>query len=59
MQKSFGYSEVKTMTQIELDACNALLRIASSLEKIVVMIEEERDGHDTGGESQESSQEVS
>ena len=43
------------MTQIELDACNALLRIASSLEKIVVMIEEERDGHDTGEESQEES----
>ncbi len=47
------------MTQIEVDACNALLRIANSLEKIVTMIEEERDGHDTGGESQESSQEVS
>jgi hypothetical protein len=47
------------MTQIEIDACNALLRIASSLEKIVTMIEEERDGYDTGRESQESSQEVS
>lgn len=47
------------MTQIEIDACNALLRIASSLEKLVTMIEEERDGTDTGGESQESGQEVS
>jgi hypothetical protein len=47
------------MTQIEIDACNALLRIANSLEKLVTMIEEERDGHDTGGESQESSQEAS
>lgn len=58
MQKSFGYSEAK-MTQIEIDACNALLRIASSLEKLVTMIEEERDGNDTGRESQESSEEVS
>lgn len=58
MQKSFGYSEAK-MTQIEIDACNALLRIASSLEKLVTMIEEERNGYDTGRESQESSQEVS
>ena len=47
------------MTQVEIDACNALLRIASSLEKLVTMIEEERDGNDTGRESQESSEEVS
>lgn len=43
------------MTQIEIDACNALLRIASSLEKLVAMIEEERDGDDTGEESQKES----
>jgi len=47
------------MTQIEIDACNALLRIASSLEKIVTMIEEERDGNNTGREGQESSEELS
>ena len=47
------------MTQIELDACNALVRIANALEKIVTMIEEERDGHDTGRESQESGEELS
>ena len=43
------------MTQIEIDACNALLRIASSLEKLVTMIEEERNGYDTRGESKEES----
>ncbi len=43
------------MTQIELDACNALLRIASSLEKLVAMVEEERNGNDPRKESQEKS----
>ena len=46
------------MTQIEIDACNALLRIASSLEKLVAMIAEERDGDDTGEKSKAGSGEA-
>ena len=43
------------MTQIEVDAMQAIVRIAHSLEKIVAMIEEERDGNDAREESQEES----
>ena len=43
------------MTQLEVDACNALVRIANSLEKLVNLIEEERDGYDSREKSQEES----
>ena len=43
------------MTQLEIDACMSLLRIADSLEKLVKIIEEERNGDDSGEESKEES----
>ncbi len=43
------------MKQIEVDACVALLRIADSLEKLVNIIEEERNGDDSREESKEES----
>jgi hypothetical protein len=43
------------MKQIEVDACVALLRIADSLEQLVKIIEEERDGNDSGEKSKEES----
>ena len=43
------------MTRIELEALEAVVRIAHSLEKIVNMLEEERNGDDTREESEEAS----
>ena len=45
----------RKMTQLEVDACNSLLRIADSLEKLIKIIEEERNGYDSREESEEES----